>query len=184
MPDDFPVTTVPSQTETELRNLAKWAQLIAIASICVLLAALLRTLDALTLIEPFTHAIANWDWGLWGATWVDLLHRITHVIPISLYLLAVLGAAGILDQIGKGEYFSPRNIRALGDMGGAMLWGAIWAIFLVPSISAWTGGEGGGYRVDLSSENLVIATIGLCLLVIGRLFLRAQKLEAEMEAIV
>jgi hypothetical protein len=171
--------------EADMRNLAKGASLLALASVFVFFAALLAGLDALPLIEPFARAVSTWDWGLWGTTWMALLNRVAHIIPVSLYLLAVLGAAGILDQIGKGEYFSTRNIRALGDMGGAMLWGAVWAIFLVPSIIDWTGrAPGRGYSVDLSPETVLIAIIGLCLLVIGRLFLRARKLEAEMEEIV
>ena len=73
----------------------------------------------------------------------------------------------ILDHISEGEYFSAKNIRALGDMGGSLLWGAGWAAFVVPSLGDWTSGIG-GYRVDFRPETLVIATVGLCLLVIGR----------------
>jgi hypothetical protein len=177
------LSTLP-KPEADMRRLAMGASLLALLATLILFVALLGSLDALVLIEPFARAMANWDWALWGATFVSLLNKIAPIVPISFYLLAVLGAAGILDQIGKGEYFSDRNIRALGDMGGAMLWGTVWAIFLVPSIVAWTSGGGGFYRIDPSPEHVVIGIIGLCLRVIARLFLRARRFEVEMEAIV
>ncbi len=64
-----------------------------------------------------------------------------------------------------------------------MVWGAGFAIFAVLAINDWTTGTY-DYRIDFRPEPLVIGTIGVCLLVLGRLLLRAQKLESEMEAIV
>ena len=175
------VSTLP-QSETELRNAARLTSLMAIAAVFIIAAALLAALDVLKLIEPFARAMSNWDWGLFGTTLLALIHELVPLVPVGFYLLAVLGAAGILDHIGKGEYFSERNIRALSDMGGAMAFGGVWATLLVPSISDWTAGLS-GYRTNVNPEELVILTIGGALTVIGRLFLRARKLEAEIEAI-
>jgi hypothetical protein len=171
------------KSETDMRNLAKGASLLAIFAVFVVAAALLAALDALTLIEPFARAMSAGDWALFGETFRALIGKLAPLAPVGFYLLAVLGAAGILDHIGKGEYFSARNIRALSDMGGAMTIGAVWAALLVPAIGEWTAGRG-GYRVDFSPEVLVIFVIGASLSIIGRLFLRAQKLEAEMGEIV
>ena len=139
--------------------------------------------DALTLIEPFWRSVSGFDLGLFGATLLALLGKFAPLVPASFYLLAVLGAAGILDQIGKGEYFSARNIRALSDMGGSMLWGAAWAAFVAPAVAEWVAGRG-GYRFTLEPEILVIGIIGMSILVIGRLFARARELENEMGEIV
>ena len=174
---------VLAKAEADMRNLAKTSSLFAIFAVFVIAAALLAALDALTLIEPFARASTTWDWGLFGTTLVALIHKIAPLIPTGFYLLAVLGAAGILDHIGKGEYFSARNIRALSDMGGSMTIGAVWAGLIVPALGDWTSGIG-GYRVDFSPEVIVIFTIGSAIAVIGRLFLRAQQLEAEMGEIV
>jgi hypothetical protein len=179
----MPASPALSKAEAELRNLARGTSLLALIGVVVVFAALLAALDALTLIEPFARATSTRDWGLFGTTLVALIHKIAPVIPVGFYLLAVLGAAGILDQIGKGEYFSARNIRALSDMGGSMTIGAVWAALLVPAIGDWTIGAG-GYRVDFSPEVIVIFIIGAALAVIGRLFLRAQQLETAMEEIV
>lgn len=176
-------TPTLAKDEADLRNMAKLASLMAIAAVFIIAAALLSGLNVLKLIEPFARATSTWDWGLFGTTLVALLHELAPLIPVGFYLLAVLGAAGILDHIGKGEYFSERNIRALAEMGGSMAYGGLWAALLVPSISDWTAGLG-GYRTDADPEVLVILTIGGAILVIGRLFLRARKLEAEMEEIV
>lgn len=179
---DAPAPVLPKD-EADLRNMAKMTSLMAIVAVFIIAAALLSALDVLKLIEPFASAISTWDWGLFGTTLAALVHELIPLVPVSFYLLAVLGAAGILDHIGKGEYFSERNIRALADMGGSMAFGGVWAALLVPAISDWTAGVG-GYRTDADPETLVILSIGGAVLVMGRLFLRAQKLEAEMEEIV
>lgn len=172
-----------SKSEADMRNLARGASLLALLSVLIIGVALLARLDALTLIEPFWRSVTTLDTALFGTTVLAVLGKFAPLIPVSLYLLAVLGAAGILDHIGKGEYFSARNIRALGDMGGSMLWGALWAAFIVPAIAEWTAGRG-GYRFALEPEILVIGIIGMSVLVIGRLFARAQRIETEMEEIV
>ena len=172
-----------TQTEADLRAFAKRATLLALIAVVIVAAALLAALDALTLIEPFARAVSTSNLSLFGQTLVTLLSKIAPLVPVGFYLLAVLGAVGILDHIARGEYFSARNIRALSDMGGSMLFGAGWAAFLVPVIGDWSAGRG-GYRVDFSPEVLVIFAIGICLLAIGRLFLRARQLEAAMAEIV
>jgi Protein of unknown function (DUF2975) len=174
-----------SAAEAEMRLLAKRSALFALVAVAVAVtcAALLAALDLVRLFAPFMQAITTGDTGLLWRTVLDFIHSLVQLIPIGFYLTAVLGALRILDHISEGEYFSARNIRALSDMGGSMLWGAGWALFLVPALSDWTSGVG-GYRVDFRPEPLVIATIGLCVLVLGRLLLRAQRLETEMEAIV
>ena len=172
-----------NKSEADLRKLAKMSSLLAIAAALVIAISFLAALKLLNLIEAFARSASTGDVGLFGSLLVALLHEIVPLIPVGFYLLAVLGAAGILDHIGKGEYFSERNIRALADMGGSLAFGGFWAALLVPALSAWTGGIG-GYRVDFSPEVLVILTIGGAITVIGRLFLRARKLEAEMEEIV
>lgn len=177
----MPAPALPKD-DAELRNMAKMASLMAIAAVFIIAASLLAGLEVLKLIEPFARATSTWDRGLFGTTVLALIHELAPLIPVSFYLLAVLGAAGILDHIGKGEYFSERNIRALADMGGAMAFGGVWAALLVPAISDWTAGIG-GYRTDADPEVLVILTIGGAILVMGRLFLRARKLEAAMEEI-
>lgn len=172
-----------SQAEADMRRLAKFGRLAGLAAFAVIIAALLGALDLLALLDPWIRGVTTADGALLGTTAIAALHKIAPLIPVGFYLTAVLGAVGILHHISEGEYFSARNIRALADMGGAMLWGAGWTLFLVQGILDWTSGAG-GYRVDFRPEPLVIGTIGLCLLVLGRLLLRAQKLESEMEAIV
>jgi hypothetical protein len=177
-------TNLPvGKEEADLRNMARLSSLMAIAAVFIIASALLAGLGVLKFIEPFARATSTFDWALFGVTLAALAHDLVPLVPIAFYLLAVLGAAGILDHIGKGEYFSERNIRALADMGGSMAFGGLWAALLVPSISDWTAGRG-GYRTDVSPEVLVILTIGGAILVIGRLFLRARRLETEIGEIV
>jgi hypothetical protein len=166
-----------------MRQLAKFAALVALLAMAVILAALLAALDGLSLIPNFARSLTEGNGPLFGTTLLALIHKLAPLLPFGSYLTAVLAARGILDRISEGQTFSAANIAGLGEIGTALLTGAAIAAFLVPSLGDWTAGHG-GYRADFRPETLVIATIGLCLMVLGRLFLRAQKLEAEMEAIV
>lgn len=179
MSDQTILPAPANKAEADLRNSAKGASLLALIAVLIIALGLLSGLDALVLIEPFARAVQQIDVASFFWTFVALLGKFAPLVPTGFYLLAVLGAAGILDHIGKGEYFSARNIRALSDMGGSMLWGAGWAAFLSPAIAEWVAGRY-GYTFKLEPEIIVIGTIGLSILVIGRLFLRAQKLEADM----
>jgi len=172
-----------TQAEADMRRLAKIGSIAALVGVAVIVAAMLAGLGLLSLIDPFVKAVTTLDGGLFWTTGLAALHQLAPLIPIGFYLTAVLGALRILDRISEGQYFSETNIRTLGEMGGSMLWGAGWTVFLVPALSDWTAGIV-DYRVDFRPEPLVIGTIGLCLLVLGRLLLRAQKLEADMAEIV
>jgi hypothetical protein len=172
-----------TKAEADMRRLAKFAALIALIAVAVIVAALLAALDALSLIPDFAKSLTEGNGPLLGSTLLALIHKLAPLIPFGSYLTAVLAARGILDRISEGQTFSSANIVGLGEIGTAMLTGGALAAFLVPSLGDWTAGVG-GYRADFRPETLVIATIGLCLMVLGRLLLRAQALEAEMEGIV
>ncbi len=166
------MTTEPAPktaAEAEMRRRAKIASIVALAAFALSLASVVTSLDIGSLSQNFSLTL--------------LLQRLAPEVPALFYVLAALAALRILDRISEGQYFSGQNIKALSDMGGAMLWGAAWTILLVPAIGDWLGGTV-DYRVDFRPEPIVIGTIGLCLLVLGRLLLRAQKLESDMEAIV
>jgi hypothetical protein len=172
-----------SKAEADMRRLAHFAAFVALVAMCLIMVALLEALDALPLIPDFAKAVSEADGPLLGTTLLALAHKVTPLLPFGFYLTAVVAARAILDRISEGQTFSTANVAGLGEIGSAMLSGAAVEGFVVPALSDWTAGSG-GYHVDFSPEMLVIATIGLCLLVLGRLLLRAQKLEADMEAIV
>lgn len=158
-----------SKSEAELRRMAKITSLVALAAFAVTLASVIAKIDIGSLAQGFSLPL--------------LADRLVPQLPALFYALAALSALRILDRISEGQYFAARNIKALADMGGAMLWGAGWSVFGLLAIADWVHGIY-DYRVDFRPEPIVIGTIGLCLLVLGQLLLRAQKLESEMEAIV
>jgi hypothetical protein len=155
--------------EAELRRRAKFFSIIVLGAFALILASVITSLDIGSLSQ-------NFSFGL-------LVQRLVPELPALFYVLAALSAQRILDRVSEGQFFTAVNIKALADMGGAMLWGAGWSVFLLLAINDWTRGVY-DYRVDFRPEPLVIGAIGLSLLVLGRLLLRARQLEAEMEAIV
>lgn len=159
----------PSKAEAEMRRLAHYAAIFALVAVAVCAASVVTALDVGTLTRQFTPHL--------------LLQRLLPQVPVVFYLFAALAARAIVDRISEGQFFSSRNIDGFAELGSRLAWGAGVAIFAVPAILDWSNGIA-GYRVDFRPESLVIGTIGLCLLVLGRLLLRAQQIEAEMQAIV
>ena len=158
-----------TKAEADLRRMAKITSFVALAAFALTLGSVVSKLDLGALSQNFSLPL--------------LADRLVPLLPAFFYALAALAAQRILDRISEGQFFSARNIKGLSDMGGAMLWGAAWSVFLVVAIADWVHGTF-DYRTDFRPETIVIGTIGLCLLVLGRLLLRAQELETEMEGIV
>ena len=158
-----------TKSEAEMRRMANFAAILALVAVAVCVASAVTAIDVGSLTGNFSLIL--------------LVQRVVPVVPVIFYLFAALSARAILDRISEGQFFSARNISGLAELGSRVVWGAGVAIFLVPAILDWSNGVA-GYRVDFRPEPLVIGTIGLCLTVLGRLLLRAQALEAELEAIV
>ena len=172
-----PVEPAPKSTsEADLRKFAATCAALCLIAFVAILAAIVRQLDLATLFGAFRGDGAV-------PAFLALADKLAPIVPSLFYLGAALAARAILDRISEGQYFSVRNISGLSELGARMVWGAGFAIFAVLAINDWTTGTY-DYRIDFRPEPLVIGTIGVCLLVLGRLLLRAQKLESEMEAIV
>ncbi len=164
--EPFPAKTKADQ---DLRRWANYSAILALVAVAVSAGSVVTALDIGSLSAGFTPTL--------------LAERLLPQVPVIFYIFAALAARAILDRISDGEFFSARNISGVAELGSRMVWGAGLALFVIPSVLDWVHGIA-GYRVDFRPETLIIATIGLCLLALGRLLLRAQKLEAEMEAII
>lgn len=165
-----------SKAEADLRKFAATSAALCLIAFVAIVVSIVNQLDLASLFGAL-HSEAM------GPALAGLVHRLVPVVPALFYLGAALAARAILDRIGEGQYFSARNIVGLGEVGMRLTWGAGFAILAVLAVNDWTDGIY-DYRVDFRPEPLAIGTIGLSLLVVCRLLLRAQKLESDPGAIV
>lgn len=110
--------------------------------------------------------------------WLSTLSPIFWVSLIApiCYLTFAISAARVFGRIAKGDDFSPTLIKGLNDMGSNLMFGAIAAMAITPTLTAWLKLKG-GIKFDTSTESFVILIVG------GALYFLAQigkKMQAEI----
>ena len=155
-------STNPTRAEADMRNLAKTASLIAIAAVFVLFAALLASLDALPLIEPFARAITTWDWALFGATCVAPAAPSCAPDPDRASTCwPYLARQAFSTRSARASTSRPATSERSVDMGGAMTMGArSGRPSLCPRSSRGPAGSRAGIASISAPRMLVIAIIG------------------------
>lgn len=170
-----------------MNDLSKQARLFeaaAIVALVLLALNLLRLIGAVPLAFGVADAIRSGDASAaWPATEAFLTAAVT-LLPTFIYIGGVESARKMFHRIGEGELFSEANSRSLADIGGALLYGALAAMVIVPWIQAWIGGEYGFGGIHVEAETLVVTVIGGALLVVGRMLSRARRLQSELDSII
>lgn len=106
--------------------------------------------------------------------WISLL------APIC-YLWALWSASDVFMRLHKGEGFGASVVKGLKDVGANLIYGAIAAILIMPTLTALTEDRFRGVRYDFAIEPLTIGLIGLMLWLITQ---AGEKLQTDMESFV
>lgn len=106
--------------------------------------------------------------------WISLL------APIC-YLWALASASDVFMRLHKGEGFGASVVKGLKDVGSNLIYGAIAAIFIMPTLTALTEDRFRGLRYDFAIEPLTIGLIGLMLWLITQ---AGAKLQTDMDGFV
>lgn len=105
---------------------------------------------------------------------------LVQVSPGVCYLWALWAIRRALDDMATGQLFQPTVARALRQVGGGVIAGALISIFVVTNISRMiVHGHGGFAYFDLSGIVLVI--VGAALILLARLVDQARKMERELD---
>lgn len=170
-----------------MNDLSKQARIFEAAAVIalVLLALnLLRLIGVVPLTFGIVDALQTGDPARARSALQDSLVAAVALLPTFIYIGGVNSARKMFHRIGEGELFSEANSKSLADIGGALLYGALAAMVIVPWIQSWIGGEDGFGGVRIESETLVITVIGGALVVFGRMLGRARRIQSELDEIV
>ncbi len=170
-----------------MNDLSKQARIFEAAAVIalVLLALnLLRLIGVVPLAFGIVDALGAGDPAIAWPAVQDFLVAAVSLLPTIIYIGGVNSARKMFHRIGEGELFSEANSRSLADIGGALLYGALAAMVIVPWIQSWIEGEYGFGGVRIESETLVITVIGGALVVLGRMMTRARRLQSELAEII
>ncbi len=105
-----------------------------------------------------------------------------QVVPTFSYLAALWFLGQAFGEIASGRGFRSGALRGLRWSGVTLMFGGLYATFMVPVLKRALTEAGPDKFFDLSS--LVVAFVGVALLMLASLLADAGSLEAELEQIV
>lgn len=106
--------------------------------------------------------------------WIGLL------APVS-YLTALWFAGVVFDRLSKGDDFGPTAVKGMREIGTNLMFGALAAILIAPTLTQWVEGEHGGFKYHYSIESITIGVIGLVMWFIAG---AGKRLYEELDQIV
>jgi len=169
---------------TDLTKQARLFEAAAVIALVLLALNLLRLIGVIPLAFAIGDGFGSGDFsGVWPELQRFLAAAVT-LLPTMIYIGGVESARKMFHRIGEGELFSEANSKSLSDIGGALGFGALAAMIIVPWIQSWIGGEYGFGGIRIEGETLVIVVIGGALLVLGRMMSRARRLQSELDSII
>ena len=166
--------------DAEIRRQSKtlaWVFRIAVVVMAVSLAAglvfspIARVLDGVAEGEP------------WRAIFRDVGLNLIRALPAVLLLLAVMAAQRVFSRMSRGAIFTPANAADIGRIGENMLWAAIAAGVIAPTLSGWVRGDV-TLSFDVHDWTLLLGVLGVAVSLMGRVLGLATQIKAENEQIV
>ncbi len=106
--------------------------------------------------------------------WTGLL------VPI-IYLFALWEAANFLRTFEISKSFDPDSLKHLQSIGADLMYAAMAAILLVPTIEAWVNQGVRNFKTDWNLDAVTIGMIGLILKYVAQ---RASNLQRKVDSVV
>lgn len=104
-----------------------------------------------------------------------------NLLAPGFYLCAAWAASDVFGRMNKGSPFTPTLVKGIREVGRNLMWGAIAAILIVPTVSPWLTDRFRGVRYDTDIESVTIFLVGLVLYLVAK---QGQALKAELEQFV
>lgn len=117
---------------------------------------------------------------LWHNASLISAHVVT-VLPAGFYLMALVSAGEIFTRMEKYGAFTASIVKGLTGIGENLMWGAVTAVVLAPTLVPVLEGRFRGIRWDIQIESVTIGLIGLLLWLITR---QGQSLKSEVDGFV
>jgi len=170
--------THPNSSQTRLRRQCRTFGAVAAAVVTI---SLVGVAGQIVFV-----AAPLWKGGPVQAALINTGKQIVLSVPALLYVASLYYAGRVFRRIGAGEVFARANAEGLLAMGRCLLIGGVWAMIaegLVPYAAdqplAQTMRE-----VGRATSDPYLATLGLALLLIGRVMGHATRLKAQHDEFV
>jgi hypothetical protein len=123
--------------------------------------------------------------------WRGALNLARHIatfavlaIPSFLLVDALLGLSRVLDEFGKGQFFTLRASLGVRKAGESALWALAFKILISPTVFSWITHEGRGIVWHMEPFELGLIAFAAFVMVLGRVLEAAARIKEENDQIV
>ncbi|MBR7798524.1 hypothetical protein [Undibacterium fentianense] len=123
------------------------------------------------------------NFSLWNTLMMSLKlpHFWTGLLVPIIYLFALWSASNFLKHFEEQKRFGDETLHLLQKIGADLMYVAMAAILMVPTIEAWINQGGRGVKTDWDIQTVTIGMIGLILKFVAQ---RARNLQSQLDSFV
>lgn len=178
------MTNAAAQPLQRAQNLAERAGTVAIiAAVLIVLETVARELVGPAL-DIFRRAEFTPDWRGVLALFNTILAHGFLAAPGFLLAGALYELAGVLDEYGKGQFFTLRASAGVRKAGESALWALAFKVVISPTVFSWLTGDGRGLIWRFETFDLGLVAFAAFVMVLGRVLEAAARIKAENDEIV
>jgi hypothetical protein len=105
-------------------------------------------------------------------------------LPSFLLAAALVDLSRVLDEYGKGRFFTLKASAGVRKAGEGALWALAAKILISPTVFSWITHEGRGFIWHFESFDLGLIAFAAFVMVLGRVLEAAARIKAENDQIV
>lgn len=105
-------------------------------------------------------------------------------LPSFLLAGALLDLSKVLEEYGKGQFFTLRASASVRKAGEGALWALAFKIVISPTLFSWITHEGRGFIWRMEPFDIGLVAFAAFVMVIGRVLEAAAKIKQENDEIV
>lgn len=105
-------------------------------------------------------------------------------LPSFLLAGALLDLSRVLDEYGKGQFFTLRASAGVRKAGEAAIWALAFKIVISPTLFSWISQQGRGFIWNMEPFELGLIAFAGFVMVLGRVLEAAARIKAENDEIV
>ncbi|MGQ0531451.1 MAG: DUF2975 domain-containing protein [Caulobacteraceae bacterium] len=177
-------------TEAAVAPLVRAQKLAGVAATVAVVSAILIAIGAVAsnVVAPAAEALRSQEVTL---DWRGALNLVRAVgafvvlaVPSFLLAGALLDLSSVLDEYGKGRFFTLKASAGVRKAAESALWALAFKVLISPTIFSWITHEGRGFIWHLEPFDLGLIAFAAFVAVLGRVLEAAARIKQENDEIV
>lgn len=158
------------------------ATVAVVAAVLIALAAVAGEIDPIIEVVRAREVTPDWRGVLNLINAVGVFWLLA--LPGFLLAGALLDLSKVLDEYGKGQFFTLRASAHLRKAGEGAIWALVFKVVASPTIVSWITHEGRGFLWRMESFDLGLLAFAAAVMVLGRVLEAAVRIKEENDEIV